>query len=186
MPLRRAGYEAVWRGQKSWNGVAILARGMEPVLTRNALPGDPEDDQSRYIEAAVNGVLIGCLYAPNGNPQPGPKFDYKLAWLDRLISACGGAQGRGRAGRPDRRLQRRADGARYLSHQVLRQGRAGAAAEPRRIRTPAQAGLDRRAFVRCIRTSASIRSGTTCETAGRATPACGSTIFFSARILRRA
>ena len=82
--VRRAGYEAVWRGQKSWNGVAILARGMEPVLTRNALPGDPEDDQSRYIEAAVNGVLIGCLYAPNGNPQPGPKFDYKLAWLDRL------------------------------------------------------------------------------------------------------
>ena len=75
----------MWRGQKSWNGVAILARGMEPVLTRNALPGDPEDDQSRYIEAAVNGVLIGCLYAPNGNPQPGPKFDYKLAWLDRLI-----------------------------------------------------------------------------------------------------
>ena len=66
--------------------MAILARGMEPVLTRNALPGDPEDDQSRYIEAAVNGVLIGCLYAPNGNPQPGPKFDYKLAWLDRLIA----------------------------------------------------------------------------------------------------
>ena len=83
--LRRAGYDAVWRGQKSWNGVAILARGMEPVLTRNALPGDPDDHQSRYIEAAVNGVLIGCLYAPNGNPQPGPKFDYKLAWLGRLI-----------------------------------------------------------------------------------------------------
>src|SRR5262245_9961696 len=77
--LRRAGYEAVWRGQKSWNGVAILARGMEPVLTRNALPGAPEDDQSRYIEAAVNGILIGCLYAPNGNPQPAPKFAYKLA-----------------------------------------------------------------------------------------------------------
>ena len=76
----------MWRGQKSWNGVAILARGMEPVLTRNALPGDPEDDQSRYIEAAVNGVLIACFYAPNGNPQPGPKFDYKLAWLDRLIA----------------------------------------------------------------------------------------------------
>ena len=83
--LRRAGYDAVWRGQKSWNGVAILARGMEPVLTRRALPGDREDDQSRYIEAAVNGILIGCLYAPNGNPQPGPKFDYKLAWLNRLI-----------------------------------------------------------------------------------------------------
>jgi exodeoxyribonuclease-3 len=83
--LRRAGYRAVWRGEKSWNGVAILARGMEPVQTRAALPGDPRDAQSRYIEAAVNGILIGCLYAPNGNPQPGPKFDYKLAWLARLI-----------------------------------------------------------------------------------------------------
>src|SRR4051812_38716528 len=83
--LRRAGYEAVWRGQKSWNGVAILARGMEPILTRSELPGDPSDSQSRYIEAAVNGILLGCLYAPNGNPQPGPKFDYKLAWLERLI-----------------------------------------------------------------------------------------------------
>jgi exodeoxyribonuclease-3 len=83
--LRRAGYDAVWRGQKSWNGVAILARGMEPVLTRSELPGDADDRQSRYIEAAVNGILIGCLYAPNGNPQPGPKFDYKLAWLGRLI-----------------------------------------------------------------------------------------------------
>ena len=83
--LRRAGYEAVWRGQKSWNGVAILARGKEPVQTRSELPGAPDDDQSRYIEAAVNGILVGCLYAPNGNPQPGPKFTYKLAWLERLI-----------------------------------------------------------------------------------------------------
>jgi len=82
--IRRAGYDAVWRGQKTWNGVAILARGMTPVLTRSELPGDPKDTQSRYIEAAVNGILIGCLYAPNGNPQPGPKFDYKLAWLERL------------------------------------------------------------------------------------------------------
>jgi exodeoxyribonuclease-3 len=83
--IRRAGYRAVWRGQKTWNGVAILARGSEPVTTRNELPGDAADAQSRYIEAAVNGILIGCLYAPNGNPQPGPKFDYKLAWLERLI-----------------------------------------------------------------------------------------------------
>ena len=83
--LRRAGYQAVWRGEKSWNGVAILARGMEPVLTRTELPGNPRDAQSRYIEAAVSGILIGCLYAPNGNPQPGAKFDYKLAWLERLI-----------------------------------------------------------------------------------------------------
>jgi exodeoxyribonuclease III len=82
--LAKAGYAAVWRGQKSWNGVAILARGTEPVLTRTALPGDADDSQSRYIEAAVRGVLIASLYAPNGNPQPGPKFDYKLAWMRRL------------------------------------------------------------------------------------------------------
>ena len=79
------GYNAGWRGQKSWNGVAILARDCEPVITRTSLPGDSADIQSRYIEAAVNGVLIASLYAPNGNPQPGPKFDYKLAWTRRLI-----------------------------------------------------------------------------------------------------
>ena len=84
--IRRAGYEAVWRGQKSWNGVAILAHGVAPIVTRTELPGDPRDTQSRYIEAAVNGVLIASLYAPNGNPQPGPKFDYKLAWLARLAA----------------------------------------------------------------------------------------------------
>ncbi len=84
--LRDAGYSAVWRGQRSWNGVAILARGCEPVLTRAALPGDPADAQARYIEAAVAGVLVGCLYLPNGNPQPGPKFDYKLAWFERLLA----------------------------------------------------------------------------------------------------
>jgi DNA polymerase-1 len=74
----------VWQGERTWNGVAILARGRTPVLTRSELPGDPQDAQSRYIEAAVGGILVGCLYAPNGNPQPGPKFDYKLAWLERL------------------------------------------------------------------------------------------------------
>lgn len=82
--LAQAGYRAVWLGQLTWNGVAILARGTAPILTRTALPGDDADQQSRYIEAAVSGVLIACIYAPNGNPQPGPKFDYKLAWLDRL------------------------------------------------------------------------------------------------------
>ncbi len=82
--LETAGYGAVWRGQSAWNGVAILARGAEPVLTRAELPGDPADTQSRYIEAAAFGILVGCLYAPNGNPQPGPKFDYKLAWHARL------------------------------------------------------------------------------------------------------
>ncbi|WP_265519600.1 exodeoxyribonuclease III [Nitratireductor luteus] len=81
--LEKAGYGAVWRGQPAWNGVAILARDTEPVLTRADLPNAP-DAQARYIEAAVNGILIASLYAPNGNPQPGPKFDYKLAWLNRL------------------------------------------------------------------------------------------------------
>jgi exodeoxyribonuclease III len=84
--IEKAGYGGVWRGQKSWNGVAILARGAEPIVTRTELPGDPEDLQARYIEAAVNGVLITSLYAPNGNPQPGPKFKYKLAWMDRLAA----------------------------------------------------------------------------------------------------
>ena len=84
--IKKAGYGAVWRGQKSWNGVAILGRDCEPVVTRTALPGDPADTQSRYIEAAVNGVLIATLYAPNGNPQPGPKFKYKLAWMKRLLA----------------------------------------------------------------------------------------------------
>ena len=83
--LRDAGYGSLWKGQRSWNGVAILAKGTDPVLCRRELPGDPKDDQSRYLEAAVNGLIVGCLYLPNGNPQPGPKFDYKLAWFERLI-----------------------------------------------------------------------------------------------------
>ncbi|MGN6519317.1 MAG: exodeoxyribonuclease III [Dokdonella sp.] len=84
--LADAGYESVWMGQSAWNGVAILAKGVKPVVSRRGLPGDPSDTQSRYIEAAVDGVVIGCLYLPNGNPQPGPKFDYKLAWFERLIA----------------------------------------------------------------------------------------------------
>lgn len=82
--IEEAGYRAVWCGEKSWNGVAILARGAEPIVTRDALPGDASDKQARYIEAAVRGVLIASLYAPNGNPQPGPKFAYKLAWMKRF------------------------------------------------------------------------------------------------------
>ena len=87
--LADAGYGAVWQGQSAWNGVAILARGAAPVLTRSELPGDPDDSQARYIEAAVNGVLIVSLYSPNGNPQPGPKFNYKLEWTERLIAHAG-------------------------------------------------------------------------------------------------
>ena len=86
-PLRaieKAGYRAVFHGQKAWNGVAILSRKSDPVLTRIELPGDDGDRESRYIEAAVSGVIVACIYAPNGNPQPGPKFDYKLDWLRRL------------------------------------------------------------------------------------------------------
>jgi exodeoxyribonuclease-3 len=79
-----AGYSAIWRGQRSWNGVALLSRVGEPVETCRRLPDDPDPSQSRYIEAAVCGLLIGNMYAPNGNPWPGPKFDFKLAWLDRL------------------------------------------------------------------------------------------------------
>ena len=82
--IRDAGYGVIWHGQKSWNGVAILARGADPVESRRALPGDPEDLHSRYIEATINGVRVGCLYLPNGNPAPGPKFDYKLRWLERF------------------------------------------------------------------------------------------------------
>jgi exodeoxyribonuclease-3 len=88
--INAAGYGAIWQGQKSWNGVAILARGGEPVETHRGLPGDPEDLQSRYLEAAVQGILIACLYAPNGNPAPGPKFDYKLAWYSRLATRAEG------------------------------------------------------------------------------------------------
>jgi exodeoxyribonuclease-3 len=82
--LHEAGYGAAWHGQKSWNGVAILGKGYDPVERRRALAGDPEDEQSRYLEAEVRGMVIGCLYLPNGNPAPGPKFDYKLHWFQRL------------------------------------------------------------------------------------------------------
>jgi exodeoxyribonuclease-3 len=83
--IQDAGYGAIWHGQKSWNGVAILAKGKAPIETARGLPGDPDDTQSRYIEATVDGILIGGLYLPNGNPAPGPKFDYKLKWLERFI-----------------------------------------------------------------------------------------------------
>lgn len=82
--IKDAGYSAIWHGQKSWNGVAILSKGEAPQEISHVLPGDEEDEHSRYIEALVNGIHIGCLYLPNGNPAPGPKFDYKLAWFERL------------------------------------------------------------------------------------------------------
>ena len=88
--IRDLGYDAVWHGQKSWNGVAILSRVGEVCETRRGLPGDPDDNHSRYLEAAVGGILIGGLYLPNGNPRPGPKFDYKLRWFERLIAHAEG------------------------------------------------------------------------------------------------
>jgi exodeoxyribonuclease-3 len=88
--IRDAGYQPIWHGQKSWNGVAILARGQTPLEVGRGLPGDPDDEQSRYIEAVVDGVLIACLYLPNGNPAPGPKFDYKLKWFERLLVHAAG------------------------------------------------------------------------------------------------
>ena len=84
--IRDLGYDVVWHGQKSWNGVAMLSRVGKIHKTRRDLPDDPDPTQSRYIEAAVNGMLIAGLYLPNGNPRPGPKFDYKLAWFERLIA----------------------------------------------------------------------------------------------------
>ena len=85
LAIRAAGYHAIWHGQKSWNGVAILARGAQPVENRRTLPGDPDDIHSRYVEAKLGSLLVGCLYLPNGNPAPGPKFDYKLRWLERFV-----------------------------------------------------------------------------------------------------
>ncbi len=93
--IKDAGYHAIWHGQKSWNGVAILARNEHPAEIRRGLPGDPDDSHSRYIEAKVSGIIIGCLYLPNGNPAPGPKLDYKMRWFERLTAhaaelfACG-------------------------------------------------------------------------------------------------
>lgn len=84
--IEAAGYGSIHKGETSWNGVAILARGSEPVEARRVLPGDAGDVQSRYLEAAAHGVVVACLYLPNGNPRPGPKFDYKLRWMERLLA----------------------------------------------------------------------------------------------------
>lgn len=94
--LQELGYESIWHGQKSWNGVAILARGVKPQETARGLPGDPEDEQSRYIETVINGVTIGCLYLPNGNPAPGPKYDYKLRWMERFNDYVAGLKAGGK------------------------------------------------------------------------------------------
>jgi exodeoxyribonuclease-3 len=92
--IEKAGYGAIWHGQKAWNGVAILARGRQPEETRRGLPGDPGDVHSRYIETVIDGLTLGCLYLPNGNPVPGPKFDYKLKWFARFTTYAAGLVGR--------------------------------------------------------------------------------------------
>ncbi len=179
--LEKAGYDAVWRGQKTWNGVAILSRVGAPVLTRDELPGDPDDSQSRYIEAAVKGVLIASIYAPNGNPVPGPKFDYKLAWLARL--------------------HRHATALRKTGAPVVLAGDYNVA--PTDIDIYPTKSWDNDALIQpesrlafrklvgrswtdALRhlhpTSASTPSGTTSVSAGRRTRACGSTISCSAVI----
>lgn len=89
-PLQQAGYNAIWHGQKGYNGVAILARGATPTERRRGLPGDPDDTHSRYLEAEIMGLTVGCIYLPNGNPAPGPRFDYKLNWFERLIDHAQG------------------------------------------------------------------------------------------------
>ena len=84
--IEQAGYGAIWHGQARWNGVAILTRGQQPIETMRGLPGDPDDTHSRYIEAAVGGLIVANLYLPNGNPRPGPRFDYKMRWIERLMA----------------------------------------------------------------------------------------------------
>ena len=184
--IEAAGYGAVWRGQSTWNGVAILARGAEPVLTRPELPGDSDDAQARYIEAAVNGILIASLYAPNGNPQPGPKFDYKLAWHERLNAHAAELFAAGvpvvLAGDYNVVPEPR-DIYATKSYDDERAGPAARAAPPIGA-SSTRAGPTPSA--RSTRTTRSTPSGITCGTAGRATPACGSTICCSARRRRAA
>ena len=139
--IDKAGYGAVWRGQKTWNGVAILARNADPVLIRTELPGDRDDREARYIEAAVKGIIVTSLYLPNGNPQPGPKFDYKLEWFRRLRSHAAKFIKQDIPGGAGRRLQRRADRDRYLSDEIVGQGCADPAEEPRRVQVAGGARL---------------------------------------------
>jgi exodeoxyribonuclease-3 len=140
--LEAAGYGAIWHGQASWNGVAILARDAQPLESRRGLPGDPDDKHSRYLEAAVHGVLVGCLYLPNGNPQPGPKFDYKLAWFERLIRYAKDLQS------SDHPVVLAGDynvvptDMDIYNTAFLAQGCAAAARKPRVLSTAARSGLD--------------------------------------------
>ena len=153
-----------WR---SWRGIS------DPVLTRSSLPGNPEDRQARYIEAAVNGVLIASIYLPNGNPQPGPKFDYKLAWFERLITHADDLMAPRCAGCPGRRLQRRPDCAGYLSNAISRQQCFDPTSEPPGVSPDCWLRAGRMLCGNCTRKGRSGRSGTISATGGRPTRECG-------------
>ena len=179
--LARAGYHAVWQGQRTWNGVAILARGIEPILTRTALPGDAADIQARYIEAAVNGVLIACIYAPNGNPQPGPKFDYKLAWLERLRLHATRCR---KTGAPVVLAGDYNVAPTEIDIYPTKSWDDDALIQPESraaFKKLVGTKLDRRAARKISRTSASTHSGTTSASAGRAMQDFASTISCSRR-----
>src|SRR6201996_5607736 len=172
--LEKAGYGAIWHGQKSWNGVAILARKSTPVETRRGLPGDPEDLHSRYIEAEISGITVGCLYLPNGNPAPGPKFDYKLAWFGRLNRHAA------KLLKSKKPVVLAGDFNVMPTDLDVYKRSAGwtmRCSGPRRVR-PMRSWSSKAGPTRCasfIPTNASIRSGTTSGTRGRATRACAST-----------
>ena len=112
--IEAAGYNAVWHGQKGFNGVAVLAKGETPILRQVGLPGDPDDTHSRYIEAEAHGVIVASIYLPNGNPIGTEKFDYKLRWMDRLARTGRGDPRRGAAGGAGRGLQRHPRGSRHF------------------------------------------------------------------------
>ncbi len=180
--IEDAGYGAIWHGQKGFNGVAILARDAQPVERRRGLPDDPDETHSRYIEAEVGGVVIASIYLPNGNPQPGPKFDYKLAWMDQADRSCRDAARRGEAGGAGRRLQRHPQGHRHLLGARDGGRRADPAREPRRAAPADPPGLDRRDPRPPSRTRAALHLlGLSGRRLGDATRASGSIICCSAR-----
>src|SRR5271168_5201674 len=171
--IKEAGYEAIWRGQKTWNGVAILSK-WKPIKTLSELPCDPTDTQSRYIEAAVNGIVVDSLYAPNGNPQPGPKFDYKLAWLKRLTPT------RLNSTRPERPSCWREITTLCRQTSTSTQRSPGIVTPCCSLRAVLRIGaFSRRAgqtpFARSIPQSRCTRFGTTCGTVGSAMAVCVST-----------
>jgi exonuclease III len=173
--LEAAGYGAIWHGQRAWNGVAILSRGEKPVETRRGLPGDSDDTQSRYIEAAVKGILVGCLYLPNGNPAPGLKFDYKLRWFDCLLAHGSELLATGLPSALVGGLQRHANRAERLQAEAV-DGRCGIPPRgPVGIPAFARPGVGRMPSDRCNRASGFLRFGITSGTPTAVTQGYAST-----------